>query len=122
MKKYHVMLSFINTDKELIPEHHIINMSENYKAENVKEIKEIIKALVDGNIDDNRDWLEESVKPKVKRVDDKTYLYYNDCNDVNFWVAERCAEDNEGNIVTIVRAEAFPITKDDAIDYVRTIN
>jgi hypothetical protein len=122
IKIYDIIMSFINTEKELIPEHHIINYDEYHKVENNKELREIMKNLVDANIDENRDWIKEQVEPKGLKVQDKTYLYYNDCNPTKFWVAERCAEDKDQNCITIVRAEAIRITKDDALECIKTVN
>src|SRR6185503_18579654 len=83
---YHVETSYIDTSKELIPEHYIMSYEANYKVTNVKELKKIMIDLVDDNIAENREWINDNVLPLVSMFD-KTHIHYNACNPVKYYCA-----------------------------------
>lgn len=118
---YNITLTYIDTTKELIPEHYITSINRNYKVSNVKELKKLITDLVDDNILTNQDWINESIKPVLTLLD-KTYVSYNNLNAVPFYIAERYAEDKKQNCITIIKAEAYRITKEEAFNFLEITN
>ena len=118
MPKYYVSLEYINVEKELVPGYYYVNSEGYYQADNIKELKQILIDLVEDNIYNSKDWIENQVKPLVAKISDKIHVSYYDKR----YTAEKFAEDKEGNYITLVRAEASRITKNEALACIEVQN
>ena len=118
-KKYNVVMSYIEPNQEdlVIKSKYVINYDENHKVDNVKELKEIMTSLIEGNLadPDNRNWLDTKIRPLLKEIEDKIYIQYYDKR----YIAEKLGYDQEGNTITILNVEAYRITQKEAIHYVK---
>lgn len=119
--KFNISLSYIEPNKEdPINSKYTMNFNENYEVRDIKELKELISNLIDWNLEESKEWL-DNIK-QIVQVENKNYVEYNNLNKIPFYLGLRYGEDKEGNIIDIIRVEAYRITKKEAIQYVEVVN
>lgn len=119
MKQFYISFEYLIEFDENKNTHYGTIMEGTKKVENLKELKQGIKDVIDWNIEENPEWF-ENISKQFDEVEDKVYMQKNDLNPMMFYLFERFGYKEDHGLEPIYRVQAYPITQKNAKNFLNS--